>query len=328
MTDPQPDQPAPDTAPKTRWQRIGDDLGGFVAPAIVGLGLLALVFTYPILTLYAVGLMAILTPIVLIHEWGHYRVAKKAGLGVTEFSVGFGKRLWSTERNGVKWSVKVLPLGGSVEVQGMTVEQAVKENVPPEKAFINASPGTRLALALAGVRNNLLLSWLGFTVASVGLAPNDWPLAKVLALAPVNGVIVTGNLLNQAAQGLFQSMLSWSDHNVSSILSMPQALQDGVASAINTGMPLWVYVALIFALINLSLALFNLLPLFGLDGYHALIALVDGARSWVAKRRTGTPAKPLSMRQLAWYNYASGTLLVVFVLSIFVRDIIRMATTG
>lgn len=295
-------------------------------PAFVGLAILSLVVVYPMLAFYSVVLVLILTPIVLLHEWGHYRVAKKAGLGIEEFSVGFGKRLWSRELNGVRWSVKAVPLGGSVEVRGMTVEQAEKDRVPDEQAFIYASPWTRLSLALAGVRNNLILAWLGFSAVSVNLAPPGTPLPLVVALSPISGIVVLGRLLNLAVHGLFGAMTSWSSGSVSSILSMPESIQSGVQEAGNSGMPLWIYFVLIFALINLSLAVFNLLPFYPLDGYHALTALLDAARSGVSKIRSKGVAKPLSTRQLAWYNWSTGTLLAVFVVSIFVRDIIRMVT--
>ena len=56
--------------------------------------------------------------IVIIHELGHFLLAKKNGILVTEFSVGMGPRLLSTVRGGTRYSLKLLPLGGSCLMVG------------------------------------------------------------------------------------------------------------------------------------------------------------------------------------------------------------------
>ena len=47
--------------------------------------------------------------IILIHEFGHFIVAKKCGIGVVEFSIGMGPRLWSTEKGETRYSIKAFP---------------------------------------------------------------------------------------------------------------------------------------------------------------------------------------------------------------------------
>jgi fatty acid desaturase len=57
---------------------------------------------------------------VMLHEAGHYIVAKRAGMKVTEFFLGFGPRLWSFRRGETEYGVKALPLGGYVRIIGMS----------------------------------------------------------------------------------------------------------------------------------------------------------------------------------------------------------------
>ena len=57
--------------------------------------------------------------LILIHELGHYFVARREGMIVEVFAIGFGKPIFSWQRNGVKWQVCWLPFGGYVKIAGM-----------------------------------------------------------------------------------------------------------------------------------------------------------------------------------------------------------------
>src|ERR1700704_5772849 len=56
---------------------------------------------------------------IMLHEAGHFFTAKKFGMKVTQFFVGFGQTIWSTTRGETEYGVKVLPLGGFVKITGM-----------------------------------------------------------------------------------------------------------------------------------------------------------------------------------------------------------------
>lgn len=90
--------------------------------------------------------------IVLIHEFGHFIVAKKCGIGVIEFSIGMGPRVWSFEKGETRYSLKLLPFGGSCMMLG----EDEKETDP--KAFNNKPVWARIAVVFAGPLFNFLLA--------------------------------------------------------------------------------------------------------------------------------------------------------------------------
>jgi len=104
---------------------------------------------------------------VMLHELGHYLVAKRSGMKVTEFFVGFGPRLWSFTRGETEYGVKAIPAGGYVRIIGMTNMEEVD---PPDepRTFRNATPGKRLATILAGVTVNLIIAFVLFFVVIAG----------------------------------------------------------------------------------------------------------------------------------------------------------------
>ncbi len=68
--------------------------------------------------------------IVMLHEFGHYITAKRAGMKVTDFFVGFGPVIWSTTRSETRYGVRALLFGGYVKVPGMTWG----DSLPPKKS--------------------------------------------------------------------------------------------------------------------------------------------------------------------------------------------------
>lgn len=90
--------------------------------------------------------------IVLIHEFGHFIVAKKCGIGVLEFSIGMGPRICSFVRGETRYSIKALPFGGSCMMLGED------ENETDPKAFNNKPVWSRIAVVAAGPFFNFLLA--------------------------------------------------------------------------------------------------------------------------------------------------------------------------
>lgn len=92
--------------------------------------------------------------IILIHEFGHFIIAKKCGIGVLEFSIGMGPRLCSFVRGETRYSIKVFPFGGSCMMLGED------ENESDPRAFNNKSVWARIAVIAAGPVFNFILAFL------------------------------------------------------------------------------------------------------------------------------------------------------------------------
>lgn len=106
----------------------------------------------------------ILTVIVFIHELGHYLVARRNGVRIEVFSVGFGPELFGwTDKSGTRWKVSLLPLGGYVKMFGETASGKAGEAqamTPEEQAvsFHHKSIGQRAAIVAAGPVANFVLA--------------------------------------------------------------------------------------------------------------------------------------------------------------------------
>jgi membrane-associated protease RseP (regulator of RpoE activity) len=104
---------------------------------------------------------------VMLHEFGHYWTAKRAGMKVSEFFVGFGPRLWSFTRGETEYGVKAIPAGGYVRILGMTNMEEVDPADEP-RTFRQGAPGKRLTVILAGVTVNLIIAFVLIFVVIAG----------------------------------------------------------------------------------------------------------------------------------------------------------------
>lgn len=106
-----------------------------------------------------------LSSLVLIHEWGHFFIARRAGIRVEVFSIGFGPRLFSLSRGGTEYRISALPFGGYVKLFGEDpVAEAegddakAREIAQSPEAFSGKSIVARLLTVLAGPGMNLVLA--------------------------------------------------------------------------------------------------------------------------------------------------------------------------
>jgi regulator of sigma E protease len=108
---------------------------------------------------YALAFVLLLGALVIVHEFGHYLVARAVGVKVLRFSVGFGRPLvlWRAGRDGTEWAIGVFPLGGYVRMLG---EESGDEVAAHERhrSFDRQSPWKRMLIVAAGPLANLVLA--------------------------------------------------------------------------------------------------------------------------------------------------------------------------
>jgi regulator of sigma E protease len=102
-----------------------------------------------------VAVVAVLGFMILIHEFGHYAVAKWLGVRVEQFAIGFGKRLIGFRRGETDYRINAIPLGGYVKMSG---ENPMDERTDDPREFLNHSRWHRFLIAIAGPTMNILLA--------------------------------------------------------------------------------------------------------------------------------------------------------------------------
>jgi regulator of sigma E protease len=100
--------------------------------------------------------------LVCIHELGHYFVARRKGMKVEAFAIGFGKPIFTWEHQGVKWHICMLPFGGYVKIAGMQKEGCL-EPYEIKDGFYGKKPWARIQVAFAGPLVNIVFSLLVFS---------------------------------------------------------------------------------------------------------------------------------------------------------------------
>ncbi|NLM10502.1 MAG: RIP metalloprotease RseP [Clostridiaceae bacterium] len=98
--------------------------------------------------------------IILIHELGHFMAARWVGMKVLEFSIFMGPKLFSWGKGETKYSIRAIPIGGFVKLEG---EEEASED---ERAFNNKSAGRRALVVVAGAAMNIIIAILIITVIS------------------------------------------------------------------------------------------------------------------------------------------------------------------
>jgi regulator of sigma E protease len=156
--------------------------------------------------------------LVVVHEYGHYRIARLCGVKVLRFSIGFGKPLWQrvSKKTGTEWTIAMLPLGGYVK---MLDERDPGPGIATSDlpfAFNRQSVGKRIAIVLAGPLANFLLAIALFSAvfatgitepAAIIAAP---PVGSAAAKAGFDGGETVVAIRNEHGSDV-EAVRSWSD---------------------------------------------------------------------------------------------------------------------
>src|SRR3989344_8500807 len=108
--------------------------------------------------------LIILVLLILIHEFGHFIVAKKLGVRVDEFGVGFPPKLWGIKHNETEYTVNALPFGGFVKIFGEDSDEESLHGPDVERSFARKSKLVQASIIVAGVFFNILFGWFLFSL--------------------------------------------------------------------------------------------------------------------------------------------------------------------
>lgn len=131
--------------------------------------------------------LVIFSAIVIVHEFGHFLLAKLNGITVTEFSVGMGPRLLSHEWGGTRYSLKILPFGGSCAMVGE------EEESQEEGSFGSKSVWARIAVVAAGPVFNFILAFLLSVIFVGNLGYDDTIISVVPGLPAAQAGMMDGD---------------------------------------------------------------------------------------------------------------------------------------
>ncbi|MCH7342162.1 RIP metalloprotease RseP [Pelomonas sp. CA6] len=178
----------------------------------------------------ALAFVVTLGVLIVVHEWGHYRVARACGVKVLRFSVGFGKVLWRRQRHpdATEFTLSAIPLGGYVRM----LDEREGQVLPQERdqAFNTKPLWQRAAVVAAGPAANLVLAVLLFA-ASGWLGQQE--LKPLLASPPA------GSLAERAGvrAGDWAQSWSWDGQNWEELRSLAD-LNWRLTQAVAEGRPL------------------------------------------------------------------------------------------
>ncbi len=140
---------------------------------------------------YIVPFIILLGILVFVHEFGHFLVARMCGVAVSEFSIGFGKKLWGRkDKSGTEWRIGAIPLGGYCKFLGDddaasgTGDVSSLSEEDKKRAFSTQNPFKKLAIVVAGPAANYVFAILIFASIFFFLGKIDFP--------PVVGDIIKG----------------------------------------------------------------------------------------------------------------------------------------
>ena len=159
---------------------------------------------------------------VMIHEYGHYITAKRYGMRVTEFFVGFGKRLWSTQRGETEFGIKAIPAGGYCKISGMSPNEELADEFKPRAFYLASAPKKLIVLGAGSFLHFVLAFFLLFTLfAGLGTSQVLPTISQVLPCVPKESTCKAGDPISPAKRsglmpgdeilGVNGQELAWAD---------------------------------------------------------------------------------------------------------------------
>ncbi|MDO8603691.1 MAG: RIP metalloprotease RseP [Candidatus Omnitrophota bacterium] len=119
-----------------------------------------------------ISFIVVLSILVIVHEFGHFIVAKKMGVRVEKFSIGFGQEIIGITRQETRYSISLIPLGGYVKLSGETGSEGVKGE---KWEYLSRTVGEKMRIIFAGPLLNYILAFVIFSFVFMAGNPTLTP---------------------------------------------------------------------------------------------------------------------------------------------------------
>lgn len=175
----------------------------------------------------------VLFVLILVHEWGHYITAKKTGMKVEEFAIGFPPRLFVIKRGETEYSFNSLPIGGFVKILGENPQTASESEADP-RSFSSRPKWAQAVVLLAGVTMNVIFAWFLFALTFMIGVPTqvDEATATPEANLYISGILAESPLYDVVPAGAEVLSLSTGDQSLVTLSpsNFSQFVQDNAES--------------------------------------------------------------------------------------------------
>lgn len=161
-----------------------------VIAAVVALGVFV--------SLPAVIVVMALVFMIFMHELGHYLTARRAGMLVTEFFIGFGPRIWSFKKGEVEYGLKAIPAGAYVRIIGMNNLEEV-DPVDEPRTYRQKPFWQRFSVAVAGSTMHFLMAFLLLFTIFVGFGERNLSVWTIDQITPSEGLTQDGEPVESPA---------------------------------------------------------------------------------------------------------------------------------
>jgi regulator of sigma E protease len=182
---------------------------------------------------YVLATLVLITIVVFFHELGHFWVARRCGVHVDVFSVGFGRELFGfTDRKGTRWKFSAIPLGGYVKMKGQSDTEGLEAKdeaalTAEERAgsFLYKPLWQKAAIVFAGPAANYVLAVIVFALVFMTFGRQH--------IAPVVGVVEPGSAAEQADLRTRDRILSISGYDIDEFNRIFGILQVDVSETVD-----------------------------------------------------------------------------------------------
>ena len=239
-------------------------------------------------TVSAIKIIFLLGFLIFIHEGGHFVVAKLCKVKVNQFAIGFGPKIWERKGKETLYSLRLIPLGGFVSMEGETEESK------DERAFNRAPIYKRILIVLAGASVNIFFGLILYLILAT-VVLGDFSKA-ILAMKTFSVALL------ESIKMLFTGQVSVND------LTGPVGISSLVSKT--TGIKEYVYM---ISMISVSLGITNLLPIPALDGGKIVLLIIEAIRKKPLKEDT-----EISLQLLGFGALIALSILVTY------NDIVRI----